>query len=194
MPKLGPRPPADFTFFDLDSSIGEATDAFFNKGAGKMNAENYPAFCRLAEVQTYIAPEKQLPAQRKSVREILVNIAKDPRQIAEIGRLAGEAVKNAGAHPGGILLAGKATKISKTDNMEGAFVKLAGGGDEVVTVLSIKPLNFKVDDDVLIAGGMISKPAENIAGFKGRSPLVVWLGETVPIPAPAKGKKEEKKP
>jgi hypothetical protein len=186
-PQIGPRSPADFSVLDLDTAIDEATNALFSKGAGKVNAESYPAFCRLAEVQTYIAQEKRLPAQRKIVQELLNNIAKDPQQIAEIGRLAGEAVKKAGEHPGGILLAGKATNVSRNDGMQGAIIKLADVGD-VVTVLSVKPLNFKVGDEVLIVGGMVAKPAENIAGYAGQKSLVIWFGEMVPISAAADSK------
>jgi hypothetical protein len=99
--------------------------------------------------------------------------------------LAGEAVKNAGEQPGGIVLAGKATKVSSKNNMYGANIKLPDGATNV-TVLSGKPLNFKADDDVLIAGRLIAKPVENIAGYQGSATLAVWQGISIPIPAPAK--------
>jgi hypothetical protein len=183
-PQIGPRPPSNFTFFDFDTAIDDASNAYIIKGECKISAENYPAFCRLAEVQTYIAPDKQAPAQRQSVQVLLSNIAKEPEQVAEIGRLAAAAVKNPGEHPGGILLAGKTTKISSNNNMHGAFIKLAGS-DETVTVLSANPMTFKVDDEVLVTGGLVVKPAENIRGFKGKAPLAVWLSGAVPIPAAA---------
>ena len=102
--KTGLRPPANFSSLDLEKALDAATDAFVKTGSGKVNAENYPAICRLAEVQTYIAPDKLLPSQQRNMQALLDTIAKDPRQIAEIGRLAGEAVKKAvrrtGRHPG----------------------------------------------------------------------------------------------
>ena len=197
LPTIGPRPSGDFNFLDLDNALQAVTDAFIS--AGTVNADNYPAFCRLAEVRTYIAADKLLPAQRKPVQELLGNIAKDPKQIAEIGRLAGDAVKKAkeqlsqdatalkpGGHMGGILLAGKVAIISSKNGLYGAKVKLAEAGDMVV-VLSVKPFSFVEENDVLIAGGMVAKPAENVAGFQGGAQLIVWQGEMASIPAaPAK--------
>jgi hypothetical protein len=182
MPKIGPRPPAVFTSLDLDSAIDDVTVAFFSKAGGKVNAESYPAFCRLAEVDTYIAADKLLPAQQRTVVEFLVNIAKDPKQIAEIERLVTAALKNPGERPGGILLAGKAGDVASRNGMYGTVIRLAGSGENV-SVLSVKPFDFKKDDAVLLVGGMVVKPAENIAGYSGKRPLVVWFGTAVPIPA-----------
>jgi hypothetical protein len=184
-PEIGPRPPANFSFLELDTAIDEATYALFNKSDGKVDTESYPAFCRMAEVQTYIPPDKQSPAQQKSVKILLDNLAKDREQIAAIGHLATTALKNPGDRPGGILLAGKVTKISTNNNLFGAFIKLTGS-DELVVVLSAKEMPFKVEDEVLVTGGMVSKPAENIRGFKGGAPLAVWLGGAVPVPAATK--------
>jgi hypothetical protein len=198
LPKIGPRLPANFSSLDLDTALQEATDAFVIKGSGKVSAENYPLFCRLAEVQTFIAPDKLSPSQQRNMDELLGTIAKDPRQIAEIGRLGGEAVKKAqnaikkadeeakkaDAHPGGIFLAGKVAKIINRNGMYGTMIAPAAGG-ETVPVLSLKPMNFKDEDNVLIAGGMIAKPTENIAAYQGKFSLVIWLGAMVPIPAAA---------
>jgi hypothetical protein len=170
----------------LDTAIQEATDAIFaNNGTGKVNANSYPAFCRLAQIQTLIAPEKQVPAQRRLVEEtILGNIAKDPQQVTEIGQLAGETMKKADQQKGGILLAGKITNIKTRDNMHGAIVSLAGSGQKVAIIFG-KPLNFKIDDEVLVTGVMVVNPAENLPGFTGTSPLVIWAGTIVPVPAVA---------
>jgi hypothetical protein len=183
-PEIGPRPPANFSFLDFDTAIDEATYALFNKSDGKVNAESYPAFCRMAEVQTYIPIDKQSPAQQKSVKILLDNVGKDREQLVAIGQLAETALKNPGERSGGILLAGKVTKISTSNNMFGAFIKLTGS-DEVVVVLSAKEMPFKVEDEVLLNGGIVAKPSENVRGFKGKAPLAVWLGAAVPTSAAA---------
>ena len=74
----------------------------------------------------------------------------------------------------------------------GLFIKLADGGD-IVTVLSIKPLNFKVEDEVLVAGGMIDKPAENIAGYKREDPPRGLAGCDGPHSCPRRRIRSEKR-
>jgi hypothetical protein len=182
MPTMGPRPTANYSFFDFDSAIEEATLAFFTKGDGKMNAENYPAFCRLAEVETFINSAKMSPKQQASVHEFLGTIAKEPAQVAEIGQLASAALQNPGEGRRGILLAGKVKIVSTKNGMFGAIIKLPDS-ETSVTVLSDKAFDFKVDEDTIILGEMIAKPAENIAGYAGSASIAIWLGTSIPIPA-----------
>ena len=160
------------------------TGALFGKNAtGKVHEQSYPQFCRLAEVQTFIAPDKQLPGQQQTVQDFLAGIAKDPKQFDEVGRLAAEMLKKAGDRQDGILLAGKASNVSSKNGLFGAAITLADGGD-TVAVMSDKPLNFQNDDDVLLTGVMIPNPAKNLAGYVGSKPLVIWLGTAVRVTAP----------
>jgi hypothetical protein len=184
---------------NLDDAIDKATNAFFVEGGGKITAENYSAFCHLAEVQTYSIPSDLTSKQLASAQEFLGTLAKDPKQIAEVAELASKAWKTADAtaketesaqdsddakenpkdYLGGILLVGKVTKINTNNGLTGAIIRLADNTNFVV--LSLKPMGFKVGDEVLLTGGLIAHPAKNIADFKGKSRLVIWFAAMVPL-------------
>jgi hypothetical protein len=182
-PQIGPRKRPNFSAKDLDDALQDVTAALFGKnGSGKVNEQSYPQFCRLAEVQTLIAPDKELPSQRQSILALLAGIARDPKQIAEIERLAGEFLANKNEVQTGILLAGKAGKILEGKNgLFGINLYLENGKESQVLMTDKQP-DFKSGDKLLLLGVAIPDPNKNLAGYPGSKPMVIWLGASVPVP------------
>ena len=171
-PAIGLLAAPKFTALDFDTALEEAVKSLAGDNlSGKINEQAYPKFCKLAEVLAYTPAGKVPAAQRQNTRELLDQLAKDPQQVAEIGRLAGETVKK-GEFAGGLLLAGRAATMADRNGLYACNIALAGSGD-AVTVMSDKPLGFQSNDRVLIAGGMIAEPAKNLAGYGGSRPMVV---------------------
>lgn len=182
-PQIGPRKRPLFSAKDFDDALQDVTAALFGKnGSGKVNEQSYPQFCRLAEVQTLIAPGKELPGQRQSVRDLLAGIARDPKQIAEIERLSGDSLTNKIETQTGILLAGKAGKILEGKNgLFGINLYLENGKESQVLMTDKQP-DFKTGDNLLMLGVAIPDPGKNLAGYPGSKSMVIWLGAAVPVP------------
>jgi hypothetical protein len=193
MPKIGPLSVQKFGFMQLDEAIDIASSDFFVKSGGKVTSENYPLLCRLAEVRTFVILAEFSPKQSENIRLFLSNLGKDPKQREEIARLGREMLKaniaDNESEYRGILLVGKAGKTNSSNGLFGVTLLLTE--KESIPVLSTEAMSFKAGDELLVAGSLIPKPSKNIIGFKGTSPMAVWLGDSVTLAAPAVEEKKD---
>jgi hypothetical protein len=180
--KIGPRNTPKVTSDDLGKALKAANDAL-GDGA-RMTPEVFAEFCRLGEAATFVEPnpaDTRLADRQQAVRTVLEKIARQADLFNEIGRLAGSRLDSDANLKGGILLAGVVKIVKSQGPLSGAAVDLADF-PKTIMVLSDRPLEMEAGDRVLVLGGAVSNPTQNLAGYSGTKPLVVWYGVSVKAP------------
>jgi hypothetical protein len=155
------------------------------KPTGRVNAEVYAHFCRLAEVITYVdgsARDGQLPHRRAAAEQVFLRAAGDREKQAALGRMAVHHLQNANRATNGVLLAGTVQETGRAGEFYTARLLMFGLPEEI-TVLSTAPARFKPQDRVLLAGSIIDQPRHRLPGYLGAAPRVVFGGLPVHLPA-----------
>ncbi len=182
---IGVLSPPSFTSDELGKALKAANEAISGDHAtGEMTAEAYRTFCRLGHVLTFVkgkAADTRLDDRKQAVKTIRERLAEDPGRVNEIGRLAAGRIETAGGPKGGILLAGAAGQTQEQGGLYATTIRLAGHPGPVV-VMSDRPLPFEDKTTVLVLGSVVTDPAENLAGYKGTKPFLVWVGTAVTAP------------
>jgi hypothetical protein len=182
---IGPRAPPSFTSAELGQALKAAHDALSGDGTtAPMSPQTYREFCRLGHVLTFVETDARdgfLADRKQAVRKILEGIGDRPGGTGQIGRLAGALLEDRQSLHGGILLAGTAGPVASRGGLHGTIVRLAGHTDSI-SLLSDRRLPFADGDQVVILGSIVGNPAENLVGYSGSRPLVVWAGTAVKLP------------
>jgi hypothetical protein len=154
------------------------------KPVAKMTPEVYARLCHLAEVVTFVSKgESTAWQQREAVQKLLMAAGADQKAAESIGRLAGFQLDHARHKEPGIALAGTVQEMSQVGSLYGMKIVLFGL-PKVVTVISWRPAQpaIREHDRVLILGTIVDNPAENLVGYDGRLPQVVWGGLPAKLP------------
>ena len=179
------KPPA-YGSDDLRLALNSARVAF----QGDLKPETYSRLCRLAEVLTFVDPQKgvtDLPGQKEAVEKLLRNVGERDKHknVKAIAQLADKWLDDPGRDNKGVLLAGRVQQIGK--NGQGttiAIVALAKPDKNALTERTIKMLSqeplsgIQEKDAVIILGGLA------VGGPDGHKELVVWHGMTVKFAVP----------
>jgi hypothetical protein len=161
-------------------------DVCGGKPVTKMTPELYAKLCHLAEVVTFVSKgDANTWSQRETVQNLLVSAAADQRVAEAIGRLAGfqlDLMRHKD-HGTGIALAGTVQELSQVGSLYAMRIVLFGL-PKVVTVVSWRPAQPAINehDRVIILGSIVDDPVDNLAGYEGRLPLVVWGGLPAKLP------------
>ncbi len=153
-------------------------------GIAKMSPELYARLCHLAEVVTFVSKgDNSSWNQRDGVQQLLAQVGGDQKGAEAIGRLAGFQLDQMHHRNPGIALAGTVQEMSQVGNLYGMRIVLFGL-PKVVTVVSWRPAQpaIKEHDRVIILGSIVENPVENLVGYEGRLPQVVWGGLPVRLP------------
>jgi len=182
---IGPRDPPLISAAELGEALAEANKAIRGEEAdGKVTAENYPLFCRLAYRVTFVDPDgPQVSDRKRAIEGLLEEIGQIPGQRTEIAALAEGALNDEARSEDGILLAGHVANAGIDDEkqLQGAIVELAGLSTKV-TVLSKPALPIAEGDSVLILGNLVENPGENLIGHTSSKKVVVWGGLAAVLP------------
>jgi hypothetical protein len=166
-----------------------ACEACGGKPPLRMTPEAYTRLCHLAEVVTFVdkssAPDNELTLLADQVQKLIGAAGADQRSIEAIGRLAGYQLEQPDRKENGVALAGTVQQISQ----EGKFFTMRVvllGLPKVVTVVSRRPPQtaIKEHDRVIILGSIINDPVENLNGYLGKMPQVVWGGMPIRLATP----------
>ncbi|MCO6456580.1 MAG: hypothetical protein J5I93_14880, partial [Pirellulaceae bacterium] len=142
--------------------------------------------CRLADVVTFADfGLAQVQTDLDSVDELLRQIGDSPRKQQALGFAASQRWRDATLSDRGILLAGKVEQISAERHLYRTDLRLLSGDETRVAVYSWKdPALFcRVSDTALVLGHVVEQPVENLAGYEGSDPRVVWGGYLVTVPS-----------
>jgi hypothetical protein len=205
-PAVGPRNPPSYSSDDLGAALKAANDAFgctkcgskgfVTKGGerttcdackGKPKEEMTPGvyekFCRLAEAATFVAASDDPKlADRKAAIEALLERVGRAGVADEVGKLACGRMQ-ADPPQGGIFLAGTLSKQVSQNGLHGMSVEMFGIPQRV-SVMCDRSMPGEEGATALVLGAMIAKPAENLAGYAGSKPMVVWSGMSVKLTGP----------
>jgi hypothetical protein len=178
------KPPA-YGSDDLGWALKSAQDAF----KGDVKPEVYPQLCRLAEVLTFVDPQKgvtDLPARKAAAEKLLRDVGERDKHknVMAIAQLAPKWLDNPDRGNPGILLAGRIQKIGQ--NSQGrtiAVIALAkpdksSPTERTIKMVSQEPLDLQEKDAVIILGGL------GVGGQGDHKELVVVHGMTVKFAVP----------
>ena len=175
------KPPA-YGSEELGWALTNAQRAF----QGDLKPESYAQLCRLAEVLTFVDPQKGvtgLPGQKVAVEKLLRDVGERDKHknVRVVAQMADKWLDNPGREHPGILLAGRIQKIGVTgQGMTIAVIAMAKPDPKVSTERTIKmvskePLDLQVKDAVIVLGGL---------AVGGQGEVVVVHGMTVKFAVP----------
>ena len=179
------KPPA-YGSDELGWALKNAQDSF----QGDLKPENYSQLCRLAEVLTFVDPQKgvtNLADQKAAVEKLLRDVGERDKHknVKVIAQLAAKWLDNPARDNPGVLLAGRVQKIGKTgQGMTIVVIGLAKPDKNLPTERPIKMLSREplVDlhekDAVVVLGGL------GVGGQGDHKELVVIHGMTVKFAVP----------
>ena len=178
------KPPA-YGSDKLGWALKNAHDSF----QGDLKPENYSQLCRLAEVLTFVDPQKgvtNLADQKAAVEKLLRDVGERDKHknVKVIAQLAAKWLDNPARDNPGVLLAGRVQKIGKTgQGMTIVVIGLAKPDKNLPTerpikMLSREPLDLHEKDAVVVLGGL------GVGGQGDHKELVVIHGMTVKFAVP----------
>jgi hypothetical protein len=85
----------------------------------------------------------------------------------------------------GVVLAGTVESIDQVGPLFHAKIKPGEAATSAVTIVCAKDPQLAAGDEVLTLGSIVDKPAEELGGYEGSEPAVVWSGMTMKL-SPAK--------
>lgn len=155
------------------------------KPSGRITAEVYATYCRLAEVVTFVEVkpvDPQFVRCKEALEQLFLRAAADREKQAALGRMASHHLKNLHPSTNGILLAGTVQEIGQAGDYHSVRLMLFGLGEDVM-VVSDSPVRAKLQSRVLLAGSIIDRPRERLAGYRGTAAQVVLGGFPLALPA-----------
>ncbi len=179
--RVGPRQRPPLTGVELGAALKAAHESFQAvEPADDIRPATYEAFCRLGHVVAFATGDR-LTDRKAAAEKMLRRMAESPTHLLQIERRAAELLQDDSPAHEGILLAGTIGKVSSQDGLFGTVVRMPTVGKSVA-LFSDGPLPFSESQRVVILGSIVRDPAENLVGYSGSKPLVVWLGMAVVVP------------
>ena len=153
-------------------------DVCGGRTGGPLTPEMFAALCELAEMVTYsdAAPDEIVNIRRKEgIRAILLRATSSEERVNAIARQAAEVLDAAPPPAGGIVIAGTVVSIERQGPLHLAEIKLPETGG-VVTLASRHGFVAKLGESLAVLGTCVSRPQDELVGYQGDEPLVVWAG------------------
>src|SRR5262249_32555299 len=124
-----------------------------------------------------------LEAQRQSLEQMARQLAADSKRWQALSANAGRWFSYPKRTTPGIALAGTVQNVEQVGKLFCATIKLGPSADvPAVTVVSAHDPRLAASDQALTLGSIVEAPQENLAGYEGTEPAVVWSGLTLKIP------------
>ncbi len=134
------------------------------------------------------AEKQQLAVGIEEADGLIADIAGDQRQAKVIGQLANVALTRDLAE-NGMVLTGRIGDITQLGKLHRMSVVLPAWEPNikvrVVTVFCSDPPKLGLDDQILVVGAVVSKPADQIVGFGGKNEQVIWAAGLRRLSSPA---------
>jgi hypothetical protein len=144
-----------------------------------VNGAFYRDLSKVAEAFTFLESSQATPEHEKAATAALqafLDAAPDSDRLKELGKLAGYWFANPQGK--GIVLSG----MVKSSKQQGKLVESAVetlGRPATITVVSPSALTDDPSRPILVAGAIVTDPAEKLRGYEGESPRVVWAAVAV---------------
>lgn len=150
-------------------------------GVGNITVPVFERLCELAEIATFAQFDAADAAARDECRnaaqDLLLLIAADRDRGEVIGRLAADRLDDSQRPSNGVILAGTVARTQHEGDLFTMRIVLSGIARTVTVVSRDAPEPaFGPRDHVLILGSIVDSPANNLAGYEGDQPKVIWGG------------------
>lgn len=155
------------------------------KPPSNLTTTAFRELCELAEIVTFVRFEGE-EAQRDECREgaqaLALALGTQRERAETAGRLAAERLDSSQRESNGIVLTGSVQQAEQEGELYAIRLMLQGSGKSV-TVFSLQPPDppLAQRDRVVVLGSIIDSPRDNLAGYAGRMPQVVWGGLPVKL-------------
>ncbi len=149
----------------------------------RITPDIYRQLAELADVVTFInvpAEDSSIWTRKEATIRILQEAGADRDRAKAIGRLAGEWLRNNNRDINGVLLAGTVQELARQGPLYQTKIVLFGN-PTVVHVMSQKRTPFQPQDRVLVLGSIIDHPRQQLIGYEGHQPQVIWGGLPVKL-------------
>ncbi|HWB13120.1 MAG TPA: hypothetical protein VG826_28100 [Pirellulales bacterium] len=145
-----------------------------------LTAKAFDRLCDLGEIVTFVQFDQDDPHRdecRRAAEEIALAVGSQRGRTETAGRLAGRRLDESQRRSNGILLAGTVQRAEREGELFAIQVMLLGCG-KPVTVISREPPDPPVErrNRVVVLGSIVDSPRDNLAGYAGNLPQVVWGG------------------
>jgi hypothetical protein len=150
------------------------------KPSGKLTLDLFDQLCDVAEIATFTRVEPTQPdweRLRNEAQVILFRIGNDHDKAQIAGRLAGPRLDDSRRLSNGIVLAGTVHDAGEEGSLYRTRLVLFGR-PLTVTVMSLHAATppLAAHDRVIMLGSIIDSPRDNLGGYVGSLPQVVWGG------------------
>lgn len=163
---------------------GAACPECGGKVAGPIDRQAFAILCQLADAATFAEPEPDEVSnirRKEALRSLMLRAALPEERIAQIGRLAWEAVEGGDRRSRGIAVAGVVAETGRAGRLHWAKIRLSGSNDQL-TAVSRLGLPARAGEPLLVLGSVVERPAEELVGYEGDLPWVIWVGASARLP------------
>jgi hypothetical protein len=162
---------------------GTVTDAELKK----IRSNFYVSLFRMADGATFVQDvgnSGQLDTMRQQMDRLLRQLAADPKRKESLKYNAGRWLEFSRRTTPGIILAGKVQSVEPVGKLHEIKLNigLENAAESIVSVLLANDPGLKGGDEALVLGTIVENPAEQLAGYEGVEPTVVWNGMLLTLP------------
>jgi DNA-directed RNA polymerase subunit RPC12/RpoP len=145
--------------------------------------------CNLGEAVTFVQFEAHDPGRsnlRDAAETILMAIGSQRDKSEVVGRLAGARLDDGRRQTNGIVVAGT-VQLARPEGEFFAIQLMLFGCGKSVTIVSRRPPEPPVArrDRLVVLGSIVDSPVENLVGYTGDLPQIIWGGLQLRLTAPA---------
>lgn len=149
----------------------------------RLGPEALEAWCRLGEAAALADDlgSSQRMQREAAIRDLLVQAVDTADKADALGQWATARLDDPSRADQGILLAGRVLRAETAGPLHALRVALDATAREVSVVSDRRP-PLGAGDHVLLLAAIIDSPQENLGGYTGDEPSVLWLGQAVQGP------------
>jgi hypothetical protein len=185
--------PPDLTTAELESTLMRAVDSRLGLVVGELidpstrsiKTAAYRTFAALAEAYAFALPtdgrEVEHIALRGQAEQLFRDALANTRMFDQIGPLAAEWIDAPERESGGIVAAGVVIASHLGIEQQAGITVELSGTQRNVPVVGPAGIQAPIGGHVLVVGSIIERPAENIRGYIGSAPLVIWAALVIPL-------------
>jgi hypothetical protein len=193
---LGLRNPPPATAADVGQSMqqafvtgqqlmaAEATGdaAAVRKARAAFYVNLYDMAGRLTAAQSGLAAESLDVQMQQLVPVLRQQLASDPRRLEALSVFGARWLGFPKRTTDGVVVTGKVESTEQVGRLHHIKARLGSGADEkLVTIVTAKDPQLASGDSVLALGTIVDRPGEQLVGYEGTEPSVVWSGLTMKL-------------
>lgn len=158
-------------------------------GVGNITVPVFERLCQLADTATFAQLDDTDEAAREQYRgaaqDLLLLVGADRDRGEVIGRLAADRLDDSQRPSNGIILCGSVAQARYRGDLFTMRIVLSGIAHTVTVVSRDAPYPpFGPRDHVLVLGSIVDSPKNNLAGYEGDEPQVIWGGVPFKLSGP----------